>query len=434
MSEKTKKISELLNKQLATVKNKLSKKVENKLTDEQIASLTELETNLQNAVSEMEALETETSNAELLEAINGVLSIFANSLETLQTETFENLAKLQKQILNKAERQNKVVNFRFQKSNAKKSEFVNYTNLEAWTPEAETDYVASYRPITGIANAFSFSTTDKTAVKVRKLAKEGQTVFLAVSKHGEKPKVEFTGSQNIVGLTKIAGIVRGVADEDIWADGQITQEIEREAFDELTLAENTALKTLLASGTAFTSPYATAPYAAPDMCQALLAGIVKLRQNIGNRESEIALVMSSAQWSLLDGLRNSQGTPISSEIITNQVIRVEDNTISDDTVYFVAKKFAQVKVFKAPFSKWHDDGIRYTTANVTSGDATPVTKTFVSAVTTAWQVNEQDCLCEEGIIAYLRDTTCVIFDNLSDIVTAITATAGGSGATGSVKK
>ena len=131
MSKKTKKISELLNKQLATVKNKLSKKVENKLTDEQIASLTELETNLQNAVSEMEALETETSNAELLEAINGVLSIFANSLETLQTETFENLAKLQKQILNKAERQNKVVNFRFQKSNAKKSEFVNYTNLEA---------------------------------------------------------------------------------------------------------------------------------------------------------------------------------------------------------------------------------------------------------------------------------------------------------------
>ena len=422
MNKKTKKISELLNAQLTNVKNKLSKKVENKLTEEQTTALAEFEGNLQSAIAELETLEADASNRQLLDVLNGVFSVFAQGLnlgkDELKEEFAENMAKLQKQIANR-ETKRKVVNMRFRKENAKKKEFVNYTDLILWTPEAETDYVASYRPVTGIANAFKFMTTEKTAVKVRKLTKEGDTVFLVVDPHTAKPKVEFTGSQNIVGLTKIAGIVQGISDEDIWSDGQITQEIENEAFAELSLAENTALKTLLATGEAFSTPYGSTTFVAPDDRQAILAAIVKLRQNIGNRASEIAVVMSSAQWALLDDLRSGTGVPISSDIINNQVIRVEDNTITDDTIYVVAKEFAVVKVFKAPFTKWHDDGVRYTTGTVKSGDATPVTKTFVSAVTTAWQVNEQDCLCEEGIIAYLRDTKCVIKGTISDIKTAI---------------
>lgn len=428
-----------MKKKILTIKNYLSTRKENaqkqlsnfdnKLTDEQKSALNGIIAECNGLIADLESMEEETSNNKLLELVNNILGSFASQMEEEKSEMIENMQKLQNQInakkAKKARKRMRILQNKMQRGVSR-----NYTDLSAWTADADTEYVAGYRALTGIMKGFTIGTTSKQSRKVRSLANGSGSSFVAVSRHGLKPTIELTGSQSIANMTKFAGIIQGIADEDIYEDGQLTEQIEREALAELDALKNSSAKTLLTTNAKTTATW-TKPFevASPDMRTALLAAITSVRLKLGTRQSRIAVAMNPAQWALLEDLRNDNGTPISADIILNQVIRIEDATITSDNVLVWAVDMSVYEIYRPAEMKWHDDGVRVVTEedasfnNVTSDLHAIVGASEVEYVInayTAWQSNEKDLLCEEMGIMYLRDNSCSFYDQITDIITAIT--------------
>ncbi|MBQ2452414.1 MAG: hypothetical protein II276_03020, partial [Bacteroidales bacterium] len=127
--------------------------------------------------------------------------------------------------------------------------------------------------------------------------------------------------------------------------------------------------------------------------------------------------------------RNANGTPISSDIINNNCIRIEDANVTLGSIVAWPKEFAKMLIYRRPEMKWFDSGVRATTETETivtavdfdNSTATTESKTYVTSVNTAWQVNERDLRCEEAVIMYLRAAGLVISSTLADIATELEA-------------
>ena len=425
MKKKLQDVRNFLEARKNAAADKLAKKAENKLTDEQVRKLNELVDALNAQINQIDALEEEASNEAVLSAINAVFANFANALQEAETATQNRLAAMQNQLNAKnAKKERKRLNI--MRSKMEKGVAKNLIDLSAWTPETETDYVPTARAIRGLLKGFVVRETSRQAVKVRAFGNFSAT-FAVVTKHGAKPKIEFTGSQFIANLTKIAGIIEGVADEDIWEDDYLEEAIELEALAMLMQAENLVAYALLtANPGTFTNPYGVT-LSNTDMRTQILAVIEWVKSQIGDVPSEIAVAMHPAQWALLDDLRNANGTPISSEIINNNCIRIEDGNIALGKVLAWPKEFAKWLIYRRPEMKWFDSGVRYATntdtviSSVDFGNQTSTTEdvTYITSVNTAWQMNERDLRCEEDGIMYLRAAGLVVFEDLSDVATVL---------------
>ena len=427
MKKKLQDVRNFLEARKNAAADKLAKKAENKLTDEQVRKLNELVDALNAQITQIDALEEEASNEAVLSAVNAVFANFANALQEAETATQNRLAAMQNQLNAKnAKKERKRLNI--MRSKMEKGVAKNLIDLSAWTPETDTDYVPTARPIRGLLKGFVVRETRRQAVKVRAFGNFSAT-FAVVDKHNAKPKIEFTGSQFIANLTKIAGIIEGVADEDIWEDDHLDDSIELEALAMLMQAENLVAYALLTAhpGT-FTNPFGV-QLTAPDMRTQILAVIEWVKTKIGDVPSEVAVAMHPAQWALLDDLRNANGTPISSDIINNNCIRIEDGNIPLGSILAWPKEFAKFLIYRRPEMKWFDSGVRAATETETivtavdfdNSTATTESKTYVTSVNTAWQLNEHDLLCEEAGIMYLRAAGLVISSTLADIATELEA-------------
>ena len=427
MKKKLQDVRNFLDARKNAAADKLAKKAENKLTDEQVRKLNELVDALNAQITQIDALEEEASNEAVLSAVNAVFANFANALQEAETATQNRLAAMQNQLNAKnAKKERKRLNI--MRSKMEKGVAKNLIDLSAWTPETDTDYVPTARPIRGLLKGFVVRETRRQAVKVRAFGNFSAT-FAVVDKHNAKPKIEFTGSQFIANLTKIAGIIEGVADEDIWEDDHLDDSIELEALAMLMQAENLVAYALLTAhpGT-FTNPFGV-QLTAPDMRTQILAVIEWVKTKIGDVPSEVAVAMHPAQWALLDDLRNANGTPISSDIINNNCIRIEDGNIPLGSILAWPKEFAKFLIYRRPEMKWFDSGVRAATETETivtavdfdNSTATTESKTYVTSVNTAWQLNEHDLLCEEAGIMYLRAAGLVISSTLADIATELEA-------------
>ena len=425
MKKKLQDVRNFLEARKNAAADKLAKKAENKLTDDQVRKLNELVDALNAQITQIEELEEESSNEAVLSAINAVFANFANALQEAETATQNRLAAMQNQLNAKnTKKERKRLNI--MRSKMEKGVAKNLIDLSAWTPETETDYVPTSRTIRGLLKGFVVRETSRQAVKVRAFGDFSAT-FAVVDKHNPKPKIEFTGSQFIANLTKIAGIIEGVADEDIWEDDYLEEAIELEALAMLMQAENLVAYALLTynPGT-FTNPYGVT-LTNTDMRTQILAVIEWVKSQIGDVPSEIAVAMHPAQWALLDDLRNANGTPISSEIVNNNCIRIEDGNIPLGEVLAWPKEFAKMLIYRRPEMKWFDSGVRVGTSNlelITEVDFDHQTvekreKEFITSVNTAWQMNERDLRCEEAVIMYLRAAGLVIFDTLKNIATVL---------------
>ena len=427
MKKKLQDVRNFLEARKNAAADKLAKKAENKLTDEQVRKLNELVDALNAQITQIDALEEEASNEAVLSAINAVFANFANALQEAETATQNRLAAMQNQLNAKnAKKERKRLNI--MRSKMEKGVAKNLIDLSAWTPETETDYVPTVRPIRGLLKGFVVRETSRQAVKVRAFGDFSAT-FAVVDKHNAKPKIEFTGSQFIANLTKIAGIIEGVADEDIWEDDYLDDAIELEALAMLMQAENLVAYALLTAhpGT-FTNPFGV-QLSNTDMRTQILAVIEWVKTQIGDVPSEVAVAMHPAQWALLDDLRNANGTPISSDIINNNCIRIEDANVTLGSIVAWPKEFAKMLIYRRPELKWFDSGVRANTETETivtavdfdNSTATTESKTYVTSVNTAWQLNEHDLLCEEAGIMYLRAAGLVISSTLADIATELEA-------------
>ena len=427
MKKKLSEVRNFLEQRKTAAQNKLAKRAENKISDEAAAKLQELVEALNAQITQLDALEEEASNDAILSAINAVFANFAQVMQEAENATNNKLAAMQAAINAKnAKKERKRMNVL--RSKMEKGVAKNYVDLSAWTPETETDYVPTSRPIRGILKGFNIRETSRQAVKVRSFGSFSAT-FAAVNPHTAKPVVEFVGAQNIVNVTKFAGIIQGVADEDIWEDDKLEDAIELEALAMLAQAENLGAYTLLtANHGTFSNPYGV-QLTSPDMRTQVLAVIEWVKTQIGDVPSEIAVAMHPAQWALLDDLRNANGTPISSDIINNNCIRIEDANVALGSILAWPKEFAKMLIYRRPELKWFDSGVRATTETETivtavdfdNSTATTESKTYVTSVNTAWQVNERDLRCEELVIMYLRAAGLVISSSLSDIATELEA-------------
>jgi hypothetical protein len=425
MKKKLQEVRNFLEQRKTAAQNKLAKRAENKISDEAAAKLQELVEALTAQIAQLDALEEEASNEAILSAINAVFANFAQVLQEAENATNNKLSAMQAAINAKnAKKERKRMNVL--RSKMVKGVAKNYVDLSAWTPETETDYVPTSRPIRGILKGFDISETSKQAVKVRSFG-DFTASFAAVDPHNLKTVVEFVGAQKIVNITKFAGIIQGVADEDIWEDDKLEDAIELEALAMLAQAENFGAFTLLtANAGAFTNPYGVT-LSNTDMRTQVLAVIECVKSQIGNVPSEIAVAMHPAQWALLDDLRNANGTPISSDIINNSCIRIEDANVALGKVLAWPKAFAKMRIYRRPEMKWFDSGVRavvkdetfITEVDFDQQKATSVTEEIVTSVNTAWQMNERDLRCEEAVIMYLRAAGLVFYEDLADIATVL---------------
>lgn len=425
MKKKLQDVRNFLEARKKAAADKLAKKAENKLSDDKARKLQDLVDAITQQITQLEALEEDASNEAVLSAINAVFANFANALQEAETATQNRLASMQNQLNAKnAKKERKRMNIR--RSKMEKGAAKNLVDLSDWTPEADVDYVPTARTVRGLLQGFVIRETSRQSVKVRAF-KGFSATFAVVDKHEQKPKVEFTGSQFIANLTKIAGIIEGVADEDIWEDDYLEDAVELEALAMLAQAENyTAYTLLTANAGTFNNPYGV-QLSNTDMRTQILAAIAWVRSNLQDVPSEIAVAMHPAQWALLDDLRNANGTPISSEIVNRNCIRIEDGNIKPGMVLAWPKEFAKWLIYRRPELKWFDSGVRLTSEkhtyieSVDFDQQTTESKTVdvVTSVNTAWQMNERDLRCEEAGIMYLRAAKLVLHEDLSEIARVI---------------
>jgi hypothetical protein len=413
-----------MNKHLKSVKDllvakqgSLKAKLQAGISDDVKKSVEEALAGIEKGLADLETAEQEATIEQLTALFTEAIDKLAKAGQVTEVEmasmqkTMEaNLGKLQAQISKGGNSAKKFKASMSLKRIKKSSDYQPYSagvDVTDWTPEAEVEMVESFRPLVGVMGGFNIGTTGKPSLKVRKLTATGTA--MVVANHSPKPLIELVGSQNVVNAQTIAGIIEGVADEDLEDNAGLESEIRFEALEELSQAENVSAVALLeASGQAFANDnFGTVAYA--DLKTAIVAVVDQVKQALGNRKSEIALAMNTSTWAKLKDLRNENGTPISIESIIGDVIALEDNTITDDNFYCWAKKYVNFKVYKTSEAEWYK-GVKVVTDE---DDA-------ITAIYSEWRTDEQSIRVRERGMMYVSDTSVVVKGSLGDVVTEIT--------------
>lgn len=387
------------------------------LSDEQKVKVDEAIASVQDALGALEAAETEATNEELMAIFAKASEAFAAaasaSAEAVEAKLQAQLSKLQSKIdkgIGAPQKVTAKMSLKTLKAAAgTKDEYKPFSagvDVTAFTPEAEIENVEIYHPLIGVAGGFEVSATSKTSIKVRTMEK-GSGSAAVVLNHGVKPVIEYVGAQSVVNVDTYAGVVAGIADEDLEDNPELENEIQMEAMYELAAAENTAAITLL-DGVA--KPYGNTNFgtvAYADAKTAMAAIIDQVKQALGKRQSEIVIAMNSSEWAKLKDLRNENGTPIDIASIIGDVTQIVDNSIATDTVYCWAKKYAKIKVYKAGKADWYK-GVKVTTSE---GN--------VTAVYSEWRTDESSLRVRQREVLYVTDDNCVVKNTISGVVAAL---------------
>ncbi|MBP7839715.1 MAG: hypothetical protein KA061_10440 [Bacteroidales bacterium] len=418
-----------MNKHLLIVKATLDKKKAGISARLAQASITpEDKTKLDAAMTEIEAAIKALEDSAEDATIEQITAIFSKAVETLSSVSDVQVAQEMEAMQAKIEAQliklqakievgsgagkkfSARLDHKLLKAAAKDSEgYRHYSagvDATAWTPEATIEDIEIFHPLIGVAAGFTVSTTSTTAIKLRKFGVTGSAAFVA--NHGVKPLIEMVGSQNVVNVTTIAGIVEGIADEDLEDNTGLQTEVQQEALENLAQFENTSAIALLESQSQAYANVSFGTKAGADEKTAIVAVIDAVRQKLGNRQSAIVLAMNSSQWAKLMDLRNANGTPIDIATVLGDVEKVVDNGITGDNFYCYAKKFANIKIYKGKTAEWYK-GVKVVSA-----------EGAVTAVYSEWRTDEQSLRVRQRQVMYISDSSVFFKGSISGVVTAIT--------------
>ena len=391
------------------------------LTDDQKTKIDIALQEVQDAITALDSATEETTNEQLIEIFTKAMeSLTASSdaaVEAMKSEVEASINKIQAK-LEKANASKKfkaslsLKTLKASQANAIDGHkpFSAGVDVTAWTPEAEVEDIEVYHQLIGVAAGFEVSTTAKTAIKLRKLEK-GSGAAAVVLNHGIKPKIEYVGEQSVVNVDTYAGVVEGIADEDLEDNPTLENELQMEALSELGVAENVAALALLDS---VAKPYGninfgTVAYA--DEKTAIAAMIDQVRQALGTRTSDINMAANSSQWAKLKDLRNANGTPIDITSVIGDVKPIVDNSIAGDTIYVFAKRFAKIRMYMAAKAEWYK-GVKAVT-----------TEGVVTAVYSEWRLDESSLRARQRQAIYVTDDTTVVKASLAGVVAAVKAVA-----------
>lgn len=415
MKENLKKVRAFLDGKKVTLEEQKKSAM---LTDEQKSKIDEALSSVNDALMALDAADVEATNEQLVAIFTKALEVFNISADTqaqaMQKEVEAKLQKIQAKLdkgAGKNEKFKAKLSLSMLKKSGAKNDFMPFSagvDVSAYTPEAEVENVEIYHPLIGVTAGFDVSATSKTSIKVRTFEK-GSGATAVVLNHGVKPELEYTGAQSVVNVSTYAGVVEGIADEDLEDNPELEAEIQQEALYELAAGENTAAFTLLDGvATAYgNAKFGTVDYA--DNKTALVASIDQIRQALGKRQSQICVAMNSSEWAKLKDLRNANGTPIDIQSAIGDVMQITDNTIAADTFYVWAKKFAKIKVYKAAKADW------YKGVNVTTSEGS------VTAVYSEWRTDESSIRVRQREVIYVTDSTTVMKSTFATVVEALNA-------------
>ena len=418
-----------MNKHLLIVKATLDKKKAGISARLAQASITpEDKTKLDAAMTEIEAAIKALEDSAEDATIEQITAIFSKAVETLSSVSDVQVAQEMEAMQAKIEAQLLKLQAKIEVGNGAGKKFsarLDHARLKAaakdsegyrpysagvdataWTPEATIEDVEIFHPLIGVAAGFTVSTTSTTAIKLRKFGVTGSAAFVA--NHGVKPLIEMVGSQNVVNVTTIAGIIEGIADEDLEDNTGLQTEVQQEALENLAQFENTSAIALLEAQSQAYANVSFGTKAGADEKTAIVAVIDAVRQKLGNRQSAIVLAMNSSQWAKLMDLRNANGTPIDIATVLGDVEKVVDNGITGDNFYCYAKKFANIKIYKGKTAEWYK-GIKST---VVDGK--------VTAVYSEWRTDEQSLRVRQRQVMYISDSSVFFKGSISGVVAAIT--------------
>jgi len=388
------------------------------LTDEQKTKIDEALKEVQDAITALDAAQEEATNEQLVAIFTKALEALSASTDAaaaaMKTEVEARLTKIQAKIEKGVGSKQKVTASlslkKLKESRENDGGFKPFTagvDVAAWTPEAEVENVEIYHPLIGVAAGLDVSTTTSTSVKIRKMQK-GSGAAAVVLNHGVKPVIEFVGSQSVVNVETYAGVVEGIADEDLEDNAGLEAEIQQEALIELSTVENAAAIVLL-NGAA--QAYANVTFGTTthaDMKSAIVAVIDQVRKALGNRQSPICLAMNSSNWAKAKDLRNDNGTPIDIMTILGDVEMITDNTLTADNFICWAKRFAKLKIYKTKTPDW------YKGVKVVSAEGN------VTAVYSEWRTDESSLRVRQRQVMYVTDNTTVVKGTISGVIDAIT--------------
>lgn len=387
------------------------------LTDEQKAKIESALQEVQNAINDLEAAEVAATNEQIVAVFTKALEAMGTAsdmqAQALKTEVEAKLNKIQAKLEkggSKTEKFKAKLSLSLLKKAGAKTDYVPFSagvDVSAYTPEAEIENVEIFHPLIGVTQGFDVSATSKTSIKIRTFEK-GSGATAVVLNHGVKPELEYVGAQSVVNVSTYAGVVEGIADEDLEDNPELENELQQEALYELAAGENAAAFTLL-DGVAQAYGninFGTVDYA--DNKTGLIASIDQIRQALGKRQSEICVAMNSSEWAKLKDLRNANGTPIDVQSAIGDVIQITDNSIAADTFYVWAKKYAKIKVYKAAKADWYK-GVNVTTANGA-----------VTAVYSEWRTDESSLRVRQREVLYVTDSTTVMKSTFATVIEALT--------------
>jgi hypothetical protein len=417
-----------MNKHLISVKTILDKKkaaltaklAQASITPEQKTKLDEIMSEVTTMIAELEAADEAATNEQLAaifsKAVETLNSVAETAGQQMEANVQAMIAKLQAKIEIKAKSEKKFsAKMSLLKLKANKDATVldghkPYSagvDVTAWTPESEIDNVEIYRPVIGVVGGFTISSTNRTSVKVRKFGLDSGACAIVVN-HGIKPELITLGSQTAVEVSTYAGVVKGIADEDLEDNPGLEAEIQSEALENLASVENDAAIVLLKGVAATYANVAFGTKVGADEKTAIIAIIDMVQQKLGRRVSEICFALNSSQWALLGDLRNSNGTPIPIDSIFGNVTKIVDNTLENDEFICWAKKFAKFAVYKSTQTDWYK-GVQVVGAPGS-----------ITTVTSEWQTDESSVRVRQRQVMYVSDATTVVKGTISGVKEAIT--------------
>ncbi len=417
-----------MNKHLASVKKLLEKQKLNastklaqaSITPEQKTRLDEVMAGIESALADIEAAEAEATIEQLTavfsKASEALMAATESAIAEVQASMTAQLVKLQAQIGAGGNNLPKKFKANFSLKRAlgaqKGKNFVPFSagvDVTAWTAESEVENVEVFHPLIGVTKGFEVSGTSSTSVKIRKFEVGAGESVAVVLNHGVKPEITMVGSQSIVNVDTYAGVVVGIADEDLEDNPGEEQIIQQAALNNLGEFENTAAIALLegASQAFSNAKFGTLAYA--DDKSACAAIIDQVRQALGTRQSSISFALNSSDWAKLNDLRNDNGTPIDIASVFGDVEKIVDNSLAAGKFYCWAKKFAKIRYYKTAQADW------YKGLNVTKVDGK------VTAVYSEWQTDEQSIRVRQRQVMYATDNTVFVKGTIAGVVTAITA-------------
>lgn len=401
-----------------THKASIQTKLKGSLTDEQKQKLNDTLTQVDEAITALETSETEATMEQILaifaQAVEAIQASNDNAAAEMEAKINAELLKLQAKIVATEGRGKKFnANLRLKHlRNAPNTAdgFKPYSagvDVSAWTDEAEIENIEVFHPLIGVVQGFEISTISKPSLKVRGL-KTNSGAATVVLNHAAKPVIELIGSQAVVNVATYAGVVEGIADEDLEDNPTLEAEIQQEALIDLGEAENVAAVALLeAQGTAF----ANASFGTKDGADsktAIAAIVDQVRQALGVRQSPISLALNSSQWALLNDLRNDNGTPIDVASVLGDVVKIVDNSLTTDKFYCWAQRFTKKRIYKA------------TEAVFYKGVKTVGTSGSYTAIYSEWRTDESSLRVRVRQVMYTQDATTIVKGTISGVITAIT--------------